>query len=122
MGERAPFYWLVTELSSDVSKSLCLERGWEFKSKVTLAQEKGRADYRGGRLGGTCLRRRRGRQAVGTMAQVVEQFVNRLIQGAHEGEEAVESLQQQLTAFFQRFLCAFYCSQTRCHLKTQKFS
>jgi SRSO17 transposase len=48
------------------------------------------------------------RPTVGTMtrrvmAQVVQQFVNTVIQRAHEGEEAVARLQQQLTAFFQRF-------------------
>jgi hypothetical protein len=37
------------------------------------------------------------------MAQVVQQFVNTVIQRAHEGEEAVARLQQQLTAFFHRF-------------------
>jgi hypothetical protein len=35
--------------------------------------------------------------------KVVQQFVNTVIQRAHEGEEAVARLQQQLTAFFQRF-------------------
>jgi len=48
------------------------------------------------------------RPTVGTMArrvmaQVVQQFVDTVIQRAQEGEGAVARLQQQLTAFFQRF-------------------